>query len=327
MRKDVVEINDELSVLNPTEEDILEEEAVIETEEDMEDDSSKDPVSVDINGTKNYLNAIGSIKRPTIENEAKYGKMLKSENPEEVKEAKEWMIVSNLRLVVSVAKHYTGKGLDMDDLIQSGNVGLMKAVEKFDYSKGFKFSTYACWWIRQAIQRSISTDSNAIRVPVHVYESISKIRNTVKTLTVSLGRIPTEAELAEELGLSDEKLAELLSYMNQTVTSLDLPVGEDQDATVGDFVKDTNSSSAPDRLFEVKELRKELEAVLDTLSEKESEIIRLRFGFDNGFPMTLDAVGSMYGLSRERIRQIETKALKKMRNPKYAKKLQDFTAA
>ena len=265
-----------------------------------------------------YLKEIGKISLLTLEEENELS--LRIANGDE--EAKNILAESNLRLVVSIAKRYVGRGMLFLDLIQEGNIGLMKAVEKFDADKGYKFSTYATWWIRQAITRAIADQARTIRVPVHMVETINKLSRYQRQLTLELNREPTDEELAKKMNLSVDKVREVIKIAQEPV-SLETPIGEEDDSHLGDFVKDERSMSPEE--FTIHELLKdEISEVLLTLTEREEQVLRLRFGLDDGSCKTLEEVGQMFGVTRERIRQIEAKALRKLRHPSRSRKLKDF---
>lgn len=265
-----------------------------------------------------YLKEIGQIKLLSIEEESELADRiaLGDEN------AKATLAEANLRLVVSIAKRYVGRGMLFLDLIQEGNIGLMKAVEKFDVDKGFKFSTYATWWIRQAITRAIADQARTIRVPVHMVETINKLARIERQLTLELNREPTEEELSKKMGTSVEKIRDIYKISQEPV-SLETPIGEEDDSHLGDFIPDETNMSPED--FAINELLKdEISDVLLTLTEREEKVIRLRFGLEDGRSRTLEEVGQLFGVTRERIRQIEAKALRKLRHPSRSRKLKDY---
>ena len=267
-----------------------------------------------------YLKEIGKIPLLSPERELYLAEQITLGNSA----AKDELIEANLRLVVSIAKRHVGKGMYFLDLIQEGNLGLMKAVEKFDYSKGYKFSTYATWWIRQAITRAIADQARTIRIPVHMVETIHKVSRTARTLLQTLGREPTTDEIAEELGMTPEKVREIMKIAQDPV-SLETPIGEEEDSHLGDFVED-NDSPAPSDSASYSLLREQLCNILNTLTPRESQVIKLRFGLEDGRPRTLEEVGKQFEITRERIRQIEAKALRKLRHPSRSKTLKDYLA-
>ena len=273
--------------------------------------------SVD-DSVKMYLKDIGKVALLTAEDEVELAKRME-EGDEEAK-----MILSeaNLRLVVSIAKRYVGRGMQFLDLIQEGNLGLMKAVEKFDYTKGFKFSTYATWWIRQAITRAIADQARTIRIPVHMVETINKQVRATRQLLQKLGREPSPEEIAEYLGCPEEKVREIQKIAQDPV-SLETPIGEEEDSHLGDFIEDDRALS-PSDVAESNMLKEQLIQVLNTLTPREEKVLRLRYGLDDSHPRTLEEVGKEFNVTRERIRQIEAKALRKLRHPNRLKKLKDF---
>jgi RNA polymerase primary sigma factor len=277
----------------------------------LEGPESTDPV-------RQYLREIGKYPLLDAEEEIELAKQYEKGS----RVAKDKLIESNLRLVVSIAKKYIGRGLSLLDLIQEGNQGLIRAVEKYDWRRGFKFSTYATWWIRQAITRAIADQARTIRIPVHMVETINKLYRTSQKLMQKLGREPTNEEIGEEIGIAPDRVREIFK-ISQEVTSLDTKVGEDEDSTLGDFVADETRPTPVDAAS--KQLLKDhLEEVLHTLTDREAKVLTLRFGLDGGQSKTLEEVGKVFGVTRERIRQIEAKALRKLKHPSRRKKLQDY---
>ena len=265
-----------------------------------------------------YLKEIGQIKLLTMDEELDLAERI--QNGDE--QAKNILAEANLRLVVSIAKRYVGRGMLFLDLIQEGNIGLMKSVEKFDVSKGYKFSTYATWWIRQAITRAIADQARTIRVPVHMVETINKLARIQRQLTLELNREPTEEELAKKMNVSVENIREIYKISQEPV-SLETPIGEEDDSHLGDFIKDERNLS-PEEYATNEMLKDEIAEVLETLTEREEKVIRLRFGLEDGKSRTLEEVGQLFGVTRERIRQIEAKALRKLRHPSRSRKLKDY---
>lgn len=277
----------------------------------LEGVSTADPI-------REYLKEIGSIALLTPEEESDLARR-KSEGDVE---AGRRLVEANLRLVVSIAKRYTGRGMSFLDLVQEGNLGLMKAVEKFDYAKGYRLSTYATWWVKQSITRSLADQSRTIRLPVHMVEAVNKIRRAQRSLSVKLGREPSMEEVAEEVNMSEKRVAELIQASGDTV-SLETPVGDEEGSNLGDFVADDANASTEDKA-ESFLLREEIDSMLQGLNPREREVIILRFGLETGHPLTLEEVGKRFNVTRERIRQIETAALRKLRNPSKSKKIRDF---
>lgn len=283
----------------------------------MKDTSA--PTGVKINDpVRMYLKEIGRVNLLTADEEVQLA--LRIEQGDD--EAKQELAEANLRLVVSIAKRYVGRGMQFLDLIQEGNMGLMKAVEKFDYRRGFKFSTYATWWIRQAITRAIADQARTIRIPVHMVETINKLIRIQRQLLQDLGREPLPEEIGAEMDMPTEKVRNILKIAQEPV-SLETPIGEEDDSHLGDFIEDQDATSPADHAaYEM--MKKQLENVLDTLTDREENVLRLRFGLDDGRTRTLEEVGKVFGVTRERIRQIEAKALRKLRHPSRSKQLKDF---
>lgn len=267
---------------------------------------------------KMYLKDIGKVPLLSADDETNLAKMMADGD----EDAKRELSVANLRLVVSIAKRYVGRGMQFLDLIQEGNLGLMKAVEKFDYQKGFKFSTYATWWIRQAITRAIADQARTIRIPVHLFETINNIGKAQRALLQQYGREPTPEEIAKEVGLPETRVVEIQKISQDTV-SLETPIGEEEDSHLGDFIED-EQALAPTDVVAANLLKEQLIRVLDTLTPREEKVLRLRYGIDDGKSKTLEEVGKEFNVTRERIRQIEDKALRKLRNPARSKKLKEF---
>ncbi|TLQ00461.1 RNA polymerase sigma factor RpoD [Pediococcus pentosaceus] len=282
-------------------------------------DDTKAPAEVKINDpVRMYLKEIGRVSLLTADQEVELALRIEKGDPR----ARQELAEANLRLVVSIAKRYVGRGMQFLDLIQEGNMGLMKAVEKFDYQKGFKFSTYATWWIRQAITRAIADQARTIRIPVHMVETINKLIRIQRQLLQDLGREPMPEEIGAEMDMPSDKVREILKIAQEPV-SLETPIGEEDDSHLGDFIEDQEATSPADHAaYEL--LKEQLEGVLDTLTDREENVLRLRFGLDDGRTRTLEEVGKVFGVTRERIRQIEAKALRKLRHPSRSKQLKDF---
>ena len=290
-----------------------------EEEVDMEKIDLSVPEGVSIEDpVRMYLKEIGKVPLLTAEEEIELANRMEEGD----EEAKKKLAEANLRLVVSIAKRYVGRGMLFLDLIQEGNLGLIKAVEKFDYRKGYKFSTYATWWIRQAITRAIADQARTIQIPVHMVETINKLIRVSRQLLQELGREPTAEEIAEEMNMSEERVREILKISQEPV-SLETPIGEEEDSHLGDFIQDENVPVPADAAAFTM-LKEQLVEVLDTLTEREQRVLRLRFGLDDGKARTLEEVGREFNVTRERIRQIEAKALRKLRHPSRSRKLKDF---
>ena len=281
------------------------------------DISVPEGISID-DPVRMYLKEIGRVPLLTAEEEVALAKRIEQGDVE----AKRRLTEANLRLVVSIAKRYVGRGMQFLDLIQEGNLGLIKAVEKFDYQKGYKFSTYATWWIRQAITRAIADQARTIRIPVHMVETINKLIRVQRQLLQELGREPLAEEIAQEMGITVERVREIMKIAQEPV-SLETPIGEEEDSHLGDFIEDEDAT-APAEAASFLLLREQLEEVLETLTAREQRVLRLRFGLDDGRLRTLEEVGQHFGVTRERIRQIEAKALRKLRHPNRSKKLKDY---
>ncbi len=285
--------------------------------EDMEKLLAQEGLAID-DPVRMYLKEIGKIPLLNSEREMYLAERISLGD----KQAKDELVEANLRLVVSIAKRHVGKGMYFLDLIQEGNLGLMKAVEKFDYHKGYKFSTYATWWIRQAITRAIADQARTIRIPVHMVETIHKVSRTARQLLQELGREPSSEEIAEKIGMSTDKVREIMKIAQDPV-SLETPIGEEEDSHLGDFVED-NDSPAPADTASYSLLREQLCSVLRTLTPREEQVLKLRFGLEDGRARTLEEVGKEFNITRERIRQIEAKALRKLRHPSRSKLLRDY---
>ena len=308
----------------PDLDDLKDEEKVeaLETTQDMEEMLQGEGLALE-DHVRMYLKEIGKVPLLSGDEELVLAKqMIEGETEEEREEAKQKLVEANLRLVVSIAKRYVGRGMFFLDLIQEGNLGLMKAVEKFDYNKGFKFSTYATWWIRQAITRAIADQARTIRIPVHMVETINKVLRVSRQLLQELGHEASAEEIAEVMNIPVEKVRETMKIAQEPV-SLETPIGEEEDSHLGDFIPD-DDAPAPAESASYTMLREHLDEVLHTLTPREMQVLKLRFGFDDGRTRTLEEVGKEFNITRERIRQIEAKALRKLRHPSRAKKLKDY---
>lgn len=312
---DETALNDDLLMLDDVDDDFMkngeEEEIDLDAIDLLEGIGTEDPVRM-------YLKEIGTVPLLSAEEELRLAKR-KAEGDVS---AKERLIEANLRLVVSIAKRYTGRGMSFLDLVQEGNLGLIKGVEKFDYTKGYKLSTYATWWIRQSVTRALADQARTIRVPVHMVETINKMSKMQRKLTLELGYEPSVAELSEALEMSEDKVMEIMQIAREPA-SLETPIGEEDDSNLGDFVADSNVVT-PEGNVESVMLREHIDALLGDLKERERQVIVLRFGLEDGHPRTLEEVGKEFNVTRERIRQIEAKALRKLRNPVRSKRIRDF---
>lgn len=308
---DVFTADDDL--LEPTDDDFESDEENVDLDaiDLLEGIGTEDPVRM-------YLKEIGTVPLLSTEEETRLAK--RKEEGDQV--AKERLIEANLRLVVSIAKRYTGRGMSFLDLVQEGNLGLIKGVEKFDYKKGYKLSTYATWWIRQSVTRALADQARTIRVPVHMVETINRMSKMQRKLTLELGYEPSTAELASALDMSEEKVLEIMQIAREPA-SLETPIGEEDDSNLGDFVADNNTVT-PEQNIESVMLREHIDILLQDLKDREKQVIVLRFGLEDGHPRTLEEVGKEFNVTRERIRQIEAKALRKLRNPVRSKKIKDF---
>ena len=319
---EVLEQNN-VDVLRITEEDDVDDAEIILTDEDEDVDvenldlSIPDGISIE-DPVRMYLKEIGKVPLLSAEEEIELAKRMELGD----QEAKKRLAEANLRLVVSIAKRYVGRGMLFLDLIQEGNLGLIKAVEKFDYRKGYKFSTYATWWIRQAITRAIADQARTIRIPVHMVETINKLIRVSRQLLQELGREPTPEEIAEEMNMPADRVREILKISQEPV-SMETPIGEEEDSHLGDFIED-EIMPAPADAAAFTLLKEQLVEVLGTLTEREQKVLRLRFGLDDGRARTLEEVGKEFNVTRERIRQIEAKALRKLRHPSRSRKLKDY---
>ena len=313
---DVAEILEAADELLPADSELLNLDEQLPAELSKDDKLAEDAATTD--PVRMYLKEIGKIPLLSAEEELELAKRI-SEGDEG---AKKRMVEANLRLVVSVAKHFLGRGMQLLDLIQEGNMGLLKAVEKFDYTKGYKFSTYATWWIRQSITRAVADQARTIRIPVHMVETINRVSRASRALIQELGREPTVAEISERLGIAEDKIAEVMKIAQDPV-SLETPVGEEDDSHLGDFIPDSDVAE-PAETASYNMLRQQLGEVMQTLSPRECKVLRLRFGLEDGRAHTLEEVGRQFDVTRERVRQIEAKALRKLRHPSRSKVLKDF---
>lgn len=319
-----------IDVVPSTEEAFLEEDDLLlePSDDDFEDEENIDLDAIDLLegiGTEDpvrmYLKEIGTVPLLSADEELKLARD-KAEGGARGQRAKEKLIEANLRLVVSIAKRYTGRGMSFLDLVQEGNLGLIKGVEKFDPDKGFKLSTYATWWIRQSVTRALADQARTIRVPVHMVETINRMSKMQRKLTLELGYEPSTAELANALDMPEEKVLEIMQIAREPA-SLETPIGEEDDSNLGDFVADNNTVT-PEQNVESVMLREHIDILLQDLKDREKQVIVLRFGLEDGHPRTLEEVGKEFNVTRERIRQIEAKALRKLRNPVRSKKIKDF---
>ena len=308
-------LEDDDLLLEPTDDDFEEEENIdLDAIDLLEGIGTEDPVRM-------YLKEIGTVPLLSAEEELRLARE-KAQGGPRGQRAKEKLIEANLRLVVSIAKRYTGRGMGFLDLVQEGNLGLIKGVEKFDPDKGFKLSTYATWWIRQSVTRALADQARTIRVPVHMVETINRMSKMQRKLTLELGYEPSTAELAKALDMPEEKVLEIMQIAREPA-SLETPIGEEDDSNLGDFVADNNTVT-PEQNVECVMLREHIDILLQDLKEREKQVIVLRFGLEDGHPRTLEEVGKEFNVTRERIRQIEAKALRKLRNPVRSKKIKDF---